>query len=377
MVNIYDIPITTLIQAVDLVKSPATYLLDTFFSNKLPTANSSNVSIEYRKGKRRLAPYIVEGSRGVNVSREGTFSDFYAPPMLGVCRTITPADIEKRLFGEQPVFSKLTAADRANQIVLQDLNDLKSMITNKQNQMAGELLQTGKIEVEGYADDGRTVKITTIDFQTNNITNATTAWNNANADIYTDIETAVDKIAEDCGELPTIMVVGKNVAKYIMNNAALKEYLLIPNPSYATIGTLAPKYISPQTKYIGTFPSLNVEVYAYFETYYDEKTDAVKPFIDPDIAIVGIPGRGKQVTGAVTVLQNKVWNTYAAEYVPHYTADETSNISSLALYSRFVPVPEVIDSWQVIKTIPAQNLTQVPKIVSKGLPTLAEEKAKK
>ena len=352
MTDIYKIPTITMVEAINLFKTPATYLIDTFFSKKLPTANSEFISLEYKKGKRSLAPYIVEGAKAVNIARGESDSKLYAAPMLGVRRIISAKDINRRMFGEQPIFSNMSAQDRANQIIADDLSELQRLITNKKNYMAAELLQTGKIEVDGYADDGQTVRIDTIDFKFNGVSTVANSWATNTTDIYKDIYNAVNKIAEEVGELPDIMVVGKNVEQYILNNRTVEKWLMMPNAQYANFANFAPKYIAPQTRYIGRINALGLEVYSYLETYFDEKTGTVKPFIDENNAIIGIGGRGKQITGAITLLEGGNWNTYAAEYVPHYTYDDKNNQSSLALYSRFVPVPEVVESWQTLHTVP-------------------------
>ena len=63
MINVNDT--ISLIQAAEQIKAPATYLTDMFF----PTVEISlqpTVVMEYRKrGYERLAPYVVEGSKGL------------------------------------------------------------------------------------------------------------------------------------------------------------------------------------------------------------------------------------------------------------------------------------------------------------------------
>ena len=83
MENIYNLPTVTLVESINLIKEPATYLLDTFFPNKMPVANTAMVALEFRKGKRALAPYIVNGSKALNIARDESQANFYAAPMLG------------------------------------------------------------------------------------------------------------------------------------------------------------------------------------------------------------------------------------------------------------------------------------------------------
>ena len=351
MENIYNLPTVTLLESVALFKTPASYLVDTFFSNKLPTANSSWVSVEYKKGKRSLAPYIVKGAKAMTVDREGSYSNLYNAPMIGAKRIITSADLEMRMFGEEPIFSKLGPQERAAQLQAKDLVDLQNMIFNRRNKMAAEILTTGKVEVKGFADDGKTFIADEINFDFTNIITPSTLWNANNAKILDDLTDAVNKIAEESGELPDIMVCGANVEKYLLSNKQLQDMLLISNRSNLTIASLQPKYIAPQARYLGYINSLGLEVYSYLETYYDDETDSTQPFIPANSVIIGKAKKGRQIYGAITLVDKNVGvQTYSAEIVPKYTYSEEGNQISLSAYSRCILTPEETTSWAHIKT---------------------------
>ena len=51
----------SLMQAMERIKAPATTLVDTFFPNIPTPAVTSKIMVEYRKGNRRLAPFVVDG----------------------------------------------------------------------------------------------------------------------------------------------------------------------------------------------------------------------------------------------------------------------------------------------------------------------------
>lgn len=344
MQNIFGITDTiTLIEAVELFKQPATYLLDTFFTQKMPVANTSMVGFEIYKGKRQLAPYIVRGSRGIDIAREKVDARFYTSPMIGARRVISIQDIESRIFGEQPIFTTLSPEERAAQLQARDLQELLRRISNTKNKMCAEILTTGKVEVAGFADDGEKIIEDTIDF---NWTNARTkTWSNASADIYGDLEDAVNQIAEDTGELPTMLLCGKNIEKYFLNNKAMKDWLMVSNRQNLTLASLQPHYISPQSRYLGTISALGLEIYSYLESYYDDNTKTVKPYIPADMAIVIKPGKGKQLYGAVTLIEEGGASTYSAEYVPVYNNDTKAQVMSLSIYSRFLPVPNDVCDW--------------------------------
>ena len=128
------------------VKPPARFLLDTFFPKIDPIVPSSKIMLEYREGRRKLAPFIVKGSKGVNIKRDTSHMEINAPPMLGPRRVINPEDIEQRSFGET-IYSTMTPAQRAAQLQAHDLIDLQDEIINRKNKMAADILTTGKCEI--------------------------------------------------------------------------------------------------------------------------------------------------------------------------------------------------------------------------------------
>ena len=351
MENIFGIrDMVTLLQAIEQIKDPATYLVDTFFPQKLPTAFTDYVSIEYKKGKRTLAPYIVKGSKGVNIARDTAQAKFYTAPLMGPRRVLSIQDIESRMFGETPIYSSITPEQRAAAMQAQDLVDLKKMIANRKNKMAADILQTCRTVIKGYADDGQTFIQDTISFDWDGDLNISVAWSDPTASIYDDLQAAVEKIAEDTGEFPTLMLCGKNVEKYLRQNLEIFDWLMVPNRQNLAMASFAPRYDSINSRYIGNIQSLGLEVRSYIETYTDDD-GTVKPFIEPDNVIIANPGKGKQLSSRITLIDGvkKAPVSYVAEYVPYYAADENAQQMSLALYSRQLLIPDVIDDWVCVK----------------------------
>lgn len=336
-----------LIGAVERIKTPAKYLVDLFFSNKQPVSTSSVMGIETRKAGRRLAPYVVRGSKGVNMAREQGRLSLYRAPVIAAKRVLTLDDIEKRQFGEQLLYSTLTPAERAAQMQGQDLRELLGMIENRKNKMAADILTTGKTTIDGYADNGEKVD-EEINFYGTEKT-PSVIWSNANAKIFEDLKSYSEEIQESAGEIPTVLIIGKNVEKYLLGNKDLRDWLLIPSRENLNMASFAPSYISPQVRFIGYLSALNLEVYSYLETYTNESGNAT-PFIGADMAVIGIPKRGKQLFAAVTLLENGAWSTYGAETVPQYLNDSANQISSLTVWSRCLLAPESVDDFISIKT---------------------------
>lgn len=340
----------TLMQAMDRMKQPSSFLVDTFFPIVPATAVTSKIAVEYRKGARKLAPFIVPGSNGVNTARTGSKIDVYEPPMMGPRRVLSVEDIMNRGFGEN-IYSTKTPEQRADEILARDLVDLQAMVVNRKNKMAADILTTGECQIEGYAADGKVAKTDTIKFDdwTQKL-EPTVKWNQANADIYGDIATMSNSIQENAGIVPDVAICGKNIMEYILANDAIMKYLAIPNVNNLSIMSFQPRLRAPQIMYIGTIMSLNLELYTYMETYVDED-GKVQSFIGDDDVIIGISGRGKQLHGAVTLVEGSTFKTYVGNYVPAYRSNENDNTVSLAMYSRCVLAPETVDDWAVIKTV--------------------------
>lgn len=338
----------SLIKVVEQFKLPTTFLQDVFFQQEVVTMQDV-ISVEFIKKHRRLAPYIERGSRGLNMSREKSTVKDWRCPLIGARRTISLADISRRIVGELPVISTMTPEERALRMQTDDLKDLMNMLINRREEMAAELLTTGAIEVRGFADDGQVVDIQTITFDADWLTSVQTPWNNTSATIYDDLKAAVEYIAEETGSLPDIAICGRNVEGYLLKNAQLKEWYAVQNRANLTMMTFAPKYQSPNARYIGSINALGLELYNYLGTYFDDATGTVKRYIPDDVVIVGTSGAGRMVYGRVDLAKDGVWSSYSGANVPFYSHNNDNQTTSLTLYSRSLPIMETIDSVRALK----------------------------
>ena len=338
----------TLLQAVEKIDAPSNFLSQTFFPNKISVLTDT-VAIEYRKEGRQAAPYIVKGAKGVNIARNGSHAKMYSAPKFGARRVISAEDVEHRLFGETPnIFSPVKAEERQARLMAQDLAQLTRMIQTRREVMASEVLQTGKLTMNAYADDGRIVSTDTIDFETGGASAVIRDWDDATAKIYDDLYNTSEYIQENTGAVPTVAICGKNVEKYLLANNEIKNWLMIPNRQNLAMMNLQPHFQSPQIRYIGTISALNLELYSYNQTYIDE-TGQKKYFVEPDNIIIGNTGTGRTIFQPVTLMFNGQFKTISAEVVPHYTHNDDDLISTLTLYSRFILVPEVLEDFVVLK----------------------------
>jgi len=256
----------TLMQAMDRMKQPSSFLVDTFFPVVPATAVTSKIAVEYRKGARKLAPFVIPGGNGVNTSRIGSKIDFYEPPMMGPRRVLGVDELMQRSFGED-IYSTKTPEQRANEILARDLVDLQNMVVNRKNKMAADILLTGQCQIDGYGADGKVTKTDVLKFEdwTQKL-EPTTKWDQANADIYGDLAEMSNSIQENAGIVPDVAICGKNIMNYILGNEAIMKYIAIPNANNLSMMSFQPRLRAPQIMYIGTIMSLNLELYSYMET---------------------------------------------------------------------------------------------------------------
>ena len=246
-----------------------------------------------------------------------------------------------------PIFSTVSASERQAKIQADDLYDLITMTANRKNEMAASLLTTGKIKIGGYADDGVYQRLDEVEYDWDGEMTSTigTAWSSSSAKIFDDLQVMSEKIQEESGQVPTLLVVGKNVPKYLRANKSILDWLMIPNRQNAAVMSFTPRYVTANVMYVGRIEALNLEVVCYAETYTDDDGQ-LRPYVGADDVIMGVPGRGKCLHAAVTLMgADGGFESYAAQYVPRYTTSLESNQSVLTLWSRFILAPSFVTDF--------------------------------
>lgn len=342
----------SLLQAIQRIKPPATFLVDTFFPN-VPTVSASKIiSVEFQKKGRRLAPFVTRGARGVNEEVEGSTVQFYEPPMMAPKISITPEMVEARSFGEN-FFSSETPEQRTAQLQAEALKDLQNMVMNRKNKMASDILTTGKCIIEGYADDAGTKKVLdTIDYGWSQKVTPSKSWADASAPIFQTIMNMSLQVQEASGMVPDTIVLGKNVFQYMLSNNEMGKYLAIPSRDNLSLFGFKPTIQSPQVIFNGTFTAIGANMYTYAETFTADD-GKVTPFVPENGVIIGVSGKGRQIHGAVTLVDENGFKTYAAPYVPYLIADKNSQTMDLAVYSRCLLAPESVDDWAYMDVVTA------------------------
>lgn len=345
-ISIYDT--RTMMQAIDKMPPVKTFLRDTFFS-AINTFVTEKIDVDFRKGKRKMAPFVARTKGGITMDRQGFRTDTYITPYIAPQRALTKNDLEGRMMGEN-IYSTRTPAQRAQELLAKDLVELDDMIIRREEWMCRELLLNGKVTIKGWVDKvgGTDYVEDEVDY---NLTNKETlvgadAWSEATSDKYGDLKAKRLEIIQATGVNPNICVMAGNVVDLFINDANVQKMLDIRN---FTLGAVAPRVQANGVTYIGTLAGLGLEIYAYDEWFVDDDGNEYA-MIPDDYLIIGRSDLGSREYGAVTQIEaDEEFHTYEGTRVPKVWADRNHDQKMIRVASRPLPKPEDVDSWFVLK----------------------------
>lgn len=332
-----------LLQAVDKVMPVNTFFRDTFFPGE-DTFDTENVLVDFRKGRRKMAPFIAPRSKGITIEREGYRTDNYTPPKMAPQRPITVDDIMIRGMGES-VFSQRTPADRQVELLGKDLAEFTAMCDRREEWMAAQMICGGNITMMGYADRENTnIEVSSMNFGFTNTAalTGTSAWGQSGAQIYQNLHDWRLQTLQGSGKPPTMCILGDNAYMAWLNDADIYKKM---NMFHGQVVVSEPTVKYPALIYVATIPGLGLELYTYSDWYVDEVTQLEMPFVPVNGCILGRPNMGGFRYGAVTQLENGQFVTVQGKRVPKSWADEDADVRMLRLSSRPIVVPEDVSDW--------------------------------
>lgn len=341
---------TELLGAIDRMYKPTTLFRDAFFPN-IKTFASTNVFLDYRKGSRKMAPFVTRNGGAINVGREGFVTKEYEPPMMAPARPTSISDISKRGFGES-IISRKTPAQRAQELMARDIADLMDMNTRTIEWMCVQTMLYAGFDVKGTTDDGKMQLTDTVsfgDFTQKKTLTGNDMWSNPKADIYGVLTDMYREIARKSGFSPNVLVTTTKTLNYMLKNEDLLNYLLRPKDQL-NIATFAPRIESNMVTNFGSLTSMNnLQIYAY-DAVYTDKDGALQQYIPDGYVVMARTGVGSQLFGAVTQLeQDGMFHSYEGAYVPKVWSDVGADVQKIRIASKCIPMPDCIDDWYTLK----------------------------
>ena len=335
----------TLLASVKELPPLHSFLLNRYFpSGARDIFTTNEVIVEYKKGSKKAAPFVAPRHGGVSVLRDGYKLRSFAPAHTGVKRSLTIDDLKVRGFGEA-LYPDLAPDQREGAILLEDLDDMRGMITRRKEAMAAEVIFTGGCVMHEYADDLGTYEEREVRYYDEQaypgIYTPSADWATTEASgiqIMGDIHAMIRMLATR-GLPATEILCAPDVMDVILNNAHIQKLL---DNRRMEFGGIAPEELpSGVTK----FARLNVkgrmiDFLCYEETYVDiDGTE--KAYIPAGHVALGAPNAGRTVYGAITQVEQKdgEFHTYASRFVPKYLADAVGNSRTVELNSAPLFIP--------------------------------------
>lgn len=327
-----------------------TFFRSTFFKNE-ETFVTKNVDVDFVKGSRKVAPYVHRVIGGKTVPNTGYETKTYTPPLVAPDKITTVDDLLNRQPGES-ITSGRTPAERAVLKMSRDFNELRDMITRREELMCVQSIFTGQIPIIG---DGLNE---VIDFQFTNmetISQTAKKWSAATADPIGDLKRWHKAVQQRGFVNCNVCVMADGVATAFVNNEKVQKLLDVKNYNLAVI---QPQQLPNGVTYIGTIHELALDIYTYNEWYLDDWTEPAspqeKPMVpDGTLALLSTNANYSMYYGAITLIDDvtKNFRTVEGKYVPDTWTARKPARRFLQLSSAPLSVPHDVDSWFVAKVL--------------------------
>ena len=327
-----------------------TFFRSTFFNHE-ETFVTKSVDVDFRKGSRKVAPFVSRVIGGKIVPNTGYETKTYTPPLVAPEKVTTIDDLLERRPGEQ-LYSGKTPAQRAVEKMADDFIELREQIARREELMCAQTIFTGKILVIG---DGVNE---VIDFSFTNkevISTAAKKWTNAASDPIADLKRWHKAVQKSGFVNCNICVMGSSVADAFVNHEKVQKLLDVKNYNLAVI---QPRQLPNGVTYIGTIHELGMDIYTYNEWYLDDWTNEAnpeeKPLVpDNQLALLSTGANYSMYYGAITLIDepNGNFRTVEGKLVPDTWTKRKPARRFLNISSAPLCVPHDVDSWFVATPI--------------------------
>ncbi len=340
-----------MLRAVEQMPRVYTFLADTFAEDG-GLCEDERALYDYRKGAETgLAPFIVPGTGGVPINRDGYEMRQIQFSTVAPERVVTLADVSSRMFGEN-VTGSMTPEQRSKRVIARDLVELRTMVQNRRNWMVREVLLKGQLAIKRHTNEGVEKEASMLaNFGFSNFYIPTTRWDQAGAKINYDMEKVFDMVYDGLGDVDTL-VMGAGVFEAMMANS---DYCKTLDMDKVYMGEIAAHYAGQGVRYRGT-NSDGVKMISYSGHFLNDSRQ--KEFHIPAGYILVGSSRKKPVKlmhGPITKVQGQDENaqihTYIKKEVPFRIGGSPSDSISTRLVSRPTVIPDNVGAWAVMKVL--------------------------
>ncbi len=312
---------------------------------------SEEVLIDSKKQGKKIAPFVIPMRDGIAFESEGFRTDRITAPTIAIKKAITPDDLEKRAFGEDPN-SNRTPADRQDEIAADHLDELRNAIYRRFEAMCTEIITTGAVVIKQFATAEKAAAGTEYQERLLKFYDGTFGNRYVLGKKLENMTAAekIDALYKMCtilhkrGFKAADLVITSDVASIFFGDADFLEYY---NKLNVHIGQIAPVETPDGVVFSGTLnvrgTLLNIFIY---DEYYVDLDGQEKAFLPTGTMAILSPGLGQTVYGQITFLtRDNTFASYAEKIVPRIVGDEEDNVLEVQVFSRPVPFPTFTDGW--------------------------------
>lgn len=310
-IDIFDT--NTLVAVVPNLKTPSTFLTDSFFGNVIEN-DSEAISIDIEVGKRRMSPFVSPLVQGALVEGRRVKTDTFKPAYIKDKRVPDLRRPIRRALGERIGGGQMSAGEREQANMVYEMEDQLQMIQRRIEWMAASALQTGSVTVagDGYpttvVDFGRDSALTVALTSTARWTAANIAAGNATpAD---NITTWVTLVLQKSGSAPTDVVFSPYAWQQFKRDQSVKDSIWFPKADGGSLNLQA----TPKKGGILVGMWDNLRLWLYADWYVDPADNTEKPMLpDKTVILCGPDMLGTRHFGAI---MDPKFNYGAMAYAP-------------------------------------------------------------
>lgn len=341
----------TLIRAINKMHPAIQFFKNRYFPDGRVYYSQEALIETKRKGK-EIAPFVIPVVGGIVMESEGYRARRVKAPYIAPKMPITPEDIEQKAFGESPESGR-TPEQRENEVEAEHLDDLRTSILRRMEQMCTSIVMSGRVEMKHYASaedaaNDRNPQVMLLQFYEQAFENRYKLSKPFHAMSIKEKIMELYKMAsilKKRGFKATDLVMTSDVAMEFMTD---EDFLKFYDKAKVNIGNIDPKEIPDGVVYNGgiNINGVVMSMFTYEESYKDLDGEE-KDFLPKGTIAFLHPNMGETVYSQVTFVKDKKLKTFAAKIVPRIVADEKSNVIEVQTFSRPVPYPFHWDSWLV------------------------------
>lgn len=302
---------------------------------------ADKVLTEYRKGDRKMAPFVAPRAGSVTLERSGYEIREYQPAYIALSRLLTEDDLKKRGFGEA-LYPNMSKTQRAAQLQLRDLQDMDKRIARREEWMAVQTMLNNACPMQEYIDGqtvGEELLVGFYSGESGHIFTIVHKWNSPEGNFFGNVRTMCKMLAQR-GLSAVDLLLGSQAADFVSNDPKAQKLLDNRRMEYGNLSPELTKY--PGVAFMGrlNFGGFVLNLFDVSESYENEAGEDT-PYFPVDGAMVTAPGCGHMMYGQITQIDygNSGYSSYAAPRVPKFSLDQPNDARSLRLACRPLAAP--------------------------------------